>query len=1315
MKKTLLSFICIINLGLFQNAKAQLSFSAAINYSVGTNPNSLTSADFNGDGKTDLAVANSTSNDLSILLGSGTGTFATAGNYTLGTNPKSIISADFNNDGKIDLASANQGSNDVSVLLGSGTGTFLAAVSYSAGTGAKAITSADFNSDGNIDLAIANNTSGNVSVLFGSGTGTFAAPVNYTAGSGPWAISIADFNNDSNVDLVALNSSGNNVSVLLGSGTGTFATAVNYAVSTNPRGLTTADFNGDGKVDLATANLTLNDVSILLGNGNGTFASVVNYAAGGTFPVSVTSADFDIDGFLDLATTNSTTGNVSILRGSGIGTFSAGGTYTAGGNPFLAKADDFNGDGKTDLAVANQSSNNVSILINTSIPLVSNANFLISNPKCVNGSITFTDKSTYFPTNWVWSFPGGSPSSSSSQNPIVTYSAAGTYSAVLTASNGIGAGTSLTQTFVVNANPIATASNTGTLTCTTTTLALNGGSAGLTYLWSGSGIIGSTTTQNTSVNTGGIYTLLVTNTITGCSNTATTIVSQNTTPPTANATNSGTLTCSTVTVGLFGTGGGSYNWSGPGIISGSITPNPIVNLPGCYNLTVTAANGCTAGVITCVSQNTISPTVTGGVSGTLTCATSTVNAFSTTTVTPVSYNWSGTGIVTGTGTGTITVVQPGIFNYTVTNSTNGCTSTGTRIVPQNTLSPSGTNAGMDQTITCGAPTLTLTGSVSSPTNALYSWSGGVCGSPTSSVTAVCAGGVYTLTTTDPINGCTDSDIIQINSNVAVPAVTLSSNSATITCNTLTVSVSASTSASPVSYSWSPSSGIVGGSGSTNTAYFNAPGSYSLVVTDLINGCSTNISSNVVNVLQNIFIPSITISASPSIICSGNSSTLTAFAGSDTDYNWLPGSLNGATQTVTPITSTLYTVVATNTITGCANSETITLTVNTTPTLSIAGNTTICNGSTSTLTGSGAISYTWNSGANTTTISVTPSITTTYTLIGDNGNGCSSSLPITVSIIPNKAINGIITSTTGATNGDVTLYKYTVGLSHWDSVTTVPFTSSYSFANIDSGLYVIRAIPTATNIQVTYADSAISWQGATIITHGCTNNTAQNIKLITLENFIIGPGVLTGTIVEAFGYVPRMSDENKSLFPGSPIGGIVVKGGKNPGGQMFVQTITDAAGQYTLTGLPLNTGNESYFVFVDIPGLDTNGTYHVVIASGSTQYNGLNFNADAMYINPTGSNTSIITENSLLDNSIYVFPNPAKEVVNIKYELTESADVSIELFNVIGEKIMQVSQPSLQNKNKYQHSINMENINSGIYFIKIKVNSSEKVIKLIKTQ
>jgi hypothetical protein len=193
----------------------------------------------------------------------------------------------------------------------------------------------------------------------------------------------------------------------------------------------------------------------------------------------------------------------------------------------------------------------------------------------------------------------------------------------------------------------------------------------------------------------------------------------------------------------------------------------------------------------------------------------------------------------------------------------------------------------------------------------------------------------------------------------------------------------------------------------------------------------------------------------------------------------------------------------------------------------------------------------------------------------------------------------------------------------------------------------------------------------------------------------------------------MSNEFKPLAPGGPIGGIVVKGGKNPGGQMLVQTITNASGQYTLSGLPLNTGNESYFVFVDIPGLDTNGTYHVVISGPDTVYTGLNFNVDSMYINPIGTITSISNENSIVDNSIYLYPNPTKDVVNIKYELNQPANVSIELFNIIGEKIEEISPYSLKNKNIYQYTVNLEQLNSGMYFVKIRVNSSEKTIKLIK--
>ncbi len=981
---------------------------------------------------------------------------------------------------------------------------------------------------------------------------------------------------------------------------------------------------------------------------------------------------------------------------------------------------------------------------------------------------------------YSWSGPGivagGTTASATVNLP-------GIYNLIVTAANGCtnSASSTVTQNTVT---PSPTASTGGTLTCTTLTVPLTGSpGTGVTYLWSGPGISGSTTTQNTSANAPGIYTLTVLDAVNGCSSNATTIVTQNITPPTTSATNSGTLTCTTPTINLSGTGGGTYNWNGPGIVSGGTTANPIVNQPGCYNLTVTnIANGCTATATTCVTQNITAPATNTNVTGTLNCTLTSVNASATTTTTPVTYNWTGSGITAGAGTGTISVNAGGVKNYTVTNTSNGCITTGSLNVAQNLLSatptatatgsvtcltstvqlngnpgssvtytwaaPGGSsissgvnsqnaigngpgtytlfitmissgcansktvtamqntttpsaNAGIDQSLTCASPTVTLTGSAT-PSSCTPVWTGGVASGSNSFNATASVIGNYTLTVTDPTNGCSSTDIVQVTANAGVPPL-LTSVTNTLDCANTTATVIATTTVTTVMYSWT-GPGIVSG-GSTASATVNQPGSYSVTVTNTMTGCSAT--SNVI-VAQDITLPSVTIVSSPSIICSGNSSTLTANGA--VTYTWNTAQTTTSIS-VSPITTDSYTVYGTGT-NGCMSSATETITVNATPALSITGDINICNGSSTTLTGSGATSYTWNLGANTTTINVTPTVTTTYTLSGDNGNGCSSLLPVTVSIIPNKSITGVITSTAGATGGDIIIYKYTAALSHWDSLTITPIGGAYSFNNMDSGLYVLRAIPTATNVQVTYAPNAISWQDATIINHGCTNNTSQNIDLIGFAAYIVGPGVLTGHIEEAFGYVPRMSDESKPMVPGTPIGGIIVKGGKNPGGQMFVQTVTDAAGNYTLTGLPINTLPDDYFIFVDIPGLDTNSTYYHISVTGSTPINGLDFNVDAQYINPIGIVTGILNDESVLENKITLFPNPANQQFTLEYELTQSANVQIELYDMVGHKVKTVSPNSFEEKNTYSHLVNLENLSAGVYFVKVKINNSQTTIKLI---
>jgi hypothetical protein len=341
----------------------EAGFATAVNYPAGTGPRSVAVGDFNGDGKQDLAVANSGSNNVSILLGNGNGAFQAAVNYGTGSTPRSVAVGDFDGDGKQDLAVANSGSNTVSILLGNGNGTFKAAVGYAAGSGPASVAVGDFDGDGKQDLAVANANSGNVSILGGNGNGTFKPPVNIVVGSGPRSLVVGDFNGDGRQDLAVANSGSNNVSILRGNGDGTFQTTLNNAVGTGPESVAVGDFNGDGKQDLAVANLGSASVSVLLGAGDGTFSAAVNHGAG-TSPASVAVGDFNGDGRPDLAVANNGSANVSLLSGNGNGTFKAAVNYGAGTTPRSVAAGDFDADGKQDLAVANQGSNDVSVLIN---------------------------------------------------------------------------------------------------------------------------------------------------------------------------------------------------------------------------------------------------------------------------------------------------------------------------------------------------------------------------------------------------------------------------------------------------------------------------------------------------------------------------------------------------------------------------------------------------------------------------------------------------------------------------------------------------------------------------------------------------------------------------------------------------------------------------------------------------------------------------------------------------------------------------------------------------------------------------------------
>jgi len=338
-------------------------------YAGVNNVSSVAVGDFNGDGKPDLVMGSDQSGNsfVSVLLGAGNGSFGTHSNYTAGNRPRHVTVGDFNGDGYTDLAVANFNAQTVSVFTGTGTGTFNPQITSTAanfGTTTGVLAAADFNGDGKADLAVASFSGDTVNIILGNGNGSFAAPVNYPVGDGPNSLAIADFDGDGFADLAVANSNSNTLSVLRGLGGGTFASAVTYNAGTQVVTVAAADFNGDGKPDLVAANRSSSNISVLINNGSGAFGAAVNYAAGSQ-PGGLAVEDFDGDGKVDIAVGSTSSTSLTFFHGNGNGTFAAAGSFLADLGVNAIGTGDFNGDGRPDMVTTNQFSPYVKMMFQT--------------------------------------------------------------------------------------------------------------------------------------------------------------------------------------------------------------------------------------------------------------------------------------------------------------------------------------------------------------------------------------------------------------------------------------------------------------------------------------------------------------------------------------------------------------------------------------------------------------------------------------------------------------------------------------------------------------------------------------------------------------------------------------------------------------------------------------------------------------------------------------------------------------------------------------------------------------------------------------
>ncbi|WP_169539996.1 FG-GAP repeat domain-containing protein [Niabella aurantiaca] len=352
-------FVCMIVLCLCLPSAAQVVFSKA-GYQAGLVGKKVIAADFNGDGKPDLAIANgfwnpAADNGVNVLLNKGNGAFNAAVVYLPGSETNDLAVGDLDNDGHQDIVAVIDTVNaqgafpggQLVLLRNNGSGVFAAAAHYPIDNNILAVAAGDFNGDGRADVVVEKDGD-IVSVYLNTGNGTLAAPVAVDAG-GTRQLAVADLNNDGRPDIAAASGAGNAVSVIFNTGNGTFGSPVRYPVGRYAHYVTIADVDGNGYKDLVVSNRADGSISVLRNDGSGAFGPQAVYRAGQS-PSAVAVGDLDGDGNADIAVANVSSSNLSILTGNGNGTFRTG--YSAGlmSNLYSVAMADFNGDGKQDLA-----------------------------------------------------------------------------------------------------------------------------------------------------------------------------------------------------------------------------------------------------------------------------------------------------------------------------------------------------------------------------------------------------------------------------------------------------------------------------------------------------------------------------------------------------------------------------------------------------------------------------------------------------------------------------------------------------------------------------------------------------------------------------------------------------------------------------------------------------------------------------------------------------------------------------------------------------------------------------------------------------
>lgn len=640
----------------------------------------------------------------------------------------------------------------------------------------------------------------------------------------------------------------------------------------------------------------------------------------------------------------------------------------------------------------------------------------------------------------------------------------------------------------------------------------------------------------------------------------------------------------------------------------------------------------------------------------------------------LTYSWN-----TGATTPSVSVNPSVTTVYTcVATATNGCQSSRSATAVVNPL-PTVTITSNPTSICAGA-TATLTALSSGPAPNTYTWST----SATTSVITSSLTGVYNVTVTNS-QGCRGSKTYSLNSAAGATLVATANPTALCSGSSATLSVTGAS-----SYTWS--------TGGTTPNIVVTPTTTTTYTVRGVTGACTGTTSLILTVNST---PTIVATSSSPSICIGNSVTLMASGASS--YTWNPGALSGSSVVVSPTVTTTYTVTGTNGT--CSGTRTISIGVNAGPAVNAVANPSlVCSGGNSTLTATGAVTYTWNTGATTAVIVVTPTTNTTYTVTGSNALGCTRTRTVSI-VISTPSVNAVANPTAICSGNSATLvasgatsYTWNTGATTAVTVVSPTTTTSYTVTGTNpmgctasKTVAVIVNTPPSINAVSSPSTGICAGNSATLSASGATSYTWI-------------PGGLTGSVVVVSPTVSTTYTVNGINACGFNTKSVSVMVNPKPFIFAFTTSTMICVGQSailstssTAVSYSWSTGSTSYSASVS-PTVTT--TYTVTGFSAAGCFS-------TTTVTQSVSACLGIEQAAASANSFVVYPNPSNGEFNLSLANVTNG-MSLEIYNSIGQVMYRTPIKDAVVK------INLTALPDGIYHIRIIADNKQvyktKVIK-----